>query len=300
MRSQRSKAWSATALVVFFAAGSAQALDKGIVGPFSGKPNQKVQLADNRYVCVLTRVQGEFAGGGELVLVMKDKNGWYLQVNSQSESGVTGGAYCFRKEHFMPAPEEAIVAAASLGQSPFVRQASEVLNKNWDNDNDCTTGNTILWLGDAAAILSGMAGKFVGGGEIASVVQSFDPKKVSYIHAHSCQEANIGAYGYSFFVGKPHTGSLPKFQNFGPALGTEARVATQGDQSKSLPLIGTDMGMCYFTKISGEFRGGGEIAEIVAGPDPSSGQEMWWLRARSKSESGIEARARCMLFIQHD
>jgi hypothetical protein len=301
MHAQRIEALLATALIALFSATSVKALDKGIAGPYAAKPNQKLQLKDDQYVCVLTRVQGQFSGGGEQVVVMEDeKHAWFLQVDSQSESGVTGGAYCFRKDHFLPAPVEALVAGSITGKSPFVRWVSEVLNRNFDHEGDCGGKSTNLWLGDAAAILSGMAGKFVGGGEFARVVQSSDPNKPSYINAHSCQDSTIGAYGYSFFVGKPHSGTLPKFHNFGGALESEAKVETKGSQSKSAPLIGTDMGMCYFTKISGEFRGGGEVAEIVPGPDPMSGKEMWWLRARSKSESGIEARARCMLFIQHD
>ena len=54
--------------------------------------------------------------------------------------------------------------------------------------------------------------------------------------------------------------------------------------------------ICYFTKIQGMFRGGGEFAEVTTDLD-AYGTERWVLRTGSQ-QNGITASARCFLFNQ--
>src|SRR5262245_33672497 len=149
-------------LVVLFSVDGANATGKSYSGPYNAKGNQKISLKNDQHVCVLTRVSGEFAGGGESVVVALDKNTWSLKVASKSESGVAGGAYCFLKNHFMPAPMEAMVAGAITGGSPFKREVSPMATIDFDGDGECMGKSANLGPGGAASILSGIKGEFAG------------------------------------------------------------------------------------------------------------------------------------------
>jgi hypothetical protein len=51
--------------------------------------------------------------------------------------------------------------------------------------------------------------------------------------------------------------------------------------------------MCYFTRLQGQFDGGGEWAEIV--PAMVNGVERWQLRAQARGDAEVFAAARCYL-----
>src|SRR4051794_38117767 len=81
----------------------------------------------------------------------------------------------------------------------------------------------------------------------------------------------------------------------GPQLSQASTVfASSLNQSKvtAVQMAPVDEAMCYFTKLGGKFRGGGEFAEIT--PEfNSQGIKVWVLRAQSLQPDGVTGSARC-------
>jgi len=269
-------------------------------GPFTWSQGEQIKFlkSGNDFVCVLTRVTGHFQGGGEQVLLSLEQSGvanaageastWILG-GSSLQKGVSAAAYCFRKDKFL--------------SSGTARWNSERFATNAKSGASCVTSSTEAWWGDAATYLSGMTGNFAGGGESIRIDQSSAGFTPSLLVAKSCQPF-LGGYAQAFFSGTPHTGTVAQF--WGPSGKGAASVAgeytvsaTSLNPSKvsSIRMAPVSEAMCYFTRIGGKFRGGGEYVEIV--PETNrQGLTVWVLRAQSLQSDGVSAGARCYRRIQ--
>ena len=254
-------------------------------GPFHWQQNWapvELESADT-HVCVLTRVRGSFEGDGEKVRVFISANKWFIGGASQ-QSGVAGSACCFRKSGFLaPGP-------ARWNSSEFTVGSV----------GGCSQRSVNTWAGDAVTFVSGVQGRFAGGGELAKTTQSISPSTASQLIVQSCSPSIMDGYAYSFFAGQPGGVTLARFQ--GP--NGVGNAATAGTYSASAPpgyltpMTPTDTTMCHFVKISGDFNGAGEFAEILHQLD-GAGVDRWYLRTSSGSGGGVNAQARCYLRNQN-
>lgn len=258
---------------------------QGTVGP--------VKMKDTaNWFCSLTRVTGAFRGGGEQIRVFANSDGfWYLTGASQ-QSGVAGDARCWLKSHFLGVSQTGTTQPARWISDEFSVVSSG--SGGFPVKFCALTGLASTWWGDAVTSLTGISGNFQGGSEIAQVRQSNDGFTASLLSAATCQNW-LASFGYSFFVGNPSTGKAALFQ--GPnGTGTAAAAGEYATSGALVYMARTDRAMCTFTRIAGNFAGGGEWAQItpVIAPDNS---EVWGLVTGSQ-QSGIFAQAHCYLFDQ--
>ncbi len=227
--------------------------------------------------CFLTQVRGRFSGHGETVRLRVVNARWRLDGSSQQNS-VSGTARC--------------VARSEFGNAKATRISSEEIGLGTTSPDGavCKSVTKKAWWGDAITVLTTFGGRPRGGGEYVRVQQSSDPFGPSKLEVHNCQDdGQMDGAVYSFFFGKPQSGSTPVF--IGPSgQGTVAQsgefVSVHNQDVAMAPTMGT---MCYFTQIGGHFLGGGDIVSIVPGSD-ANGQNRWFLQARG---GGSFARARC-------
>jgi hypothetical protein len=74
----------------------------------NGYSKADIKTAEDKYLCLLTRVSGGFRGTGEKIKLTAEKNSndvqkWYLDIDSQrtdSEHKLRGGVTCVRKDNF--------------------------------------------------------------------------------------------------------------------------------------------------------------------------------------------------------
>jgi hypothetical protein len=242
-------------------------------------------LPASQWVCALTQVQGKFVGGGERVQVTTAADGyWYLQgTTGQVPDPITVGATCYARGAFLSNNDP--------DGTPWTRLLSQEFTY-WVHNGipGCAfVGGSNTWWGDAATFLTGMSGKFMGGGESAYVIQSTDGFSPSLLTVSLCQDY-VQSWGYAFFVGPPSKGRQATFN--GPNGNGPAIAITEYAADRSVVLMApTAEAMCYFSYISGKFAGGGEIASISPFID-SNGVERWAL-GTSSGQGFLGARARC-------
>lgn len=234
-------------------------------------------------VCVLTRVSGNFRGGGEGVHL--DTSGAYWRLwGTSDQQGVGAGATCYRRDAF----------TTPSGMARWVSPQTAVAwthSGNCDNDHHADS-----WWGDAATFLTGMQGSFAGGGEGGYIDQSVNGFAPSVLHGHACQEGNTYSFeARAFFAGAPNTGRPARFVY--PLNGAADRTTTYnaGDNAgvmglddfapQSAVLARTDDAMCYLTAVGGNFRGGGEYVDLS--PQIISGVQRWVLSAHSGQTAGF-------------
>jgi hypothetical protein len=232
---------------------------------------------------VLTRITGHFQGGGERVILSWDGTTWSL-AGASLQQGVSGQATCFKKDLFL-------ASGSSRWNSPTFAPTGVSGKK-------CVKPTSTTWWGDAGTFLTGLTGNFAGGGEAVSVNQSSGGFTPSVLTVQSCQPF-VGGYAHAFFAGQPSSGKVAQFwgpNGKGPAAvaGEYTVFASSLNQSKvtAVQMAPVDEAMCYFTKLGGKFRGGGEFAEIT--PDfNSQGIKVWVLRVQSLQSDGMTGSARC-------
>ena len=220
--------------------------------------------ADN--ICILTKVGGHFRGGAESVHVYEDGDHWFLGGTSQ-QAGVNGEAYCFPRNGFIGANANRAVSSRytlSIGGSCTIKQGE-------------------LYNSDAFSFLEGIKGNMAGGGEYARTIQSIIPGNPNIWRGQSCTGSTLTAYARNFRVG-------PTEDRVARMIGPEHTVS--GDLGYAV-MAKVSEAMCAFTRLQGEFRGGGEWAQIRKGTDPLRGQ-VWTLSTRTQTDSGkLTASARC-------
>jgi hypothetical protein len=228
-------------------------------GPFSirleavGNRNRPLER-ESTDVCVLTRVSGKFMGGGESVRVVVVNGRWVLEVASRQQEGVTGTAFCFKKNGFKAN------GPVRLNSPPF--EATDLFPR------------TNTFQGDAATFISGVNGHLRGGGEHARIVQSSNGSTPSELRVGSAA-GDLKAWAHSFFAGTAGTGMPAKFAQGEFTMNHVVRRS-------SVVMAPTESAMCYLTLVKGKFDKLDDFAEIV--PQTVSGVERWVLRAQRARE----------------
>ncbi|UXI70174.1 hypothetical protein [Tahibacter amnicola] len=264
-------------------------------------PMQPLSMRNQEeFYCFLIGASGNFRGSGESVFMRGNGFGrWVLGGTSQQE-GVTAHGICAAKGCFTSASggtarwhSEEITALSSADAPDFP----------WEH---CWAGihdQRPAWWGDAFTVLNGMQGRFDGLGEFVSVQQTSQPFEASRVNAKlsACTDDYLRASAHSFFVGTPSSGKPARFGGpggFGNAAQVGEFTVSAAGTTMSTVMIPTWAGMCYFTEISGNFRGGGESVRITA--QTINGVKRWVLKASHANPNGlVTARSRCVLFAQN-
>lgn len=248
--------------------------------------------------CFLTRVSGSFRGGGEQVRVYTDKGSWWLGGSSKQD-GVGGTAHCLRWNEFTFLGGGDVRWASGEFSTSMEAESCSVL-PFIDFPPPYLPANT--WWGDAGTYVSGVQGRFDGGGEYVRIAQSAQGSDPSQVGAGTKVCGNsVTGYARSIFVGRPQTGTLAKFHGPGtiwpatmPAAHEYAVSSAKGPAQLQLP--SADQSVCYFTHVGGKLRGGGEFVELAI-----DGARNWRLTAQHKgggAPDGVFARARCYALLQ--
>jgi len=259
-----------------------------VEGPFTwsqGQSNKQLRPVETHH-CVLTRVNGDFDGGGEEVKVYQSGGYWFLGGQSQQQ-GVGGKAYCFVKSKFLANGS----ARWSSGDDIWVTAQS----------GGCYGWQGEAWWGDATTHISGVSGKLDGSGDRIFVTQSSGAFTPSILRADTC-DGFVRGRAHSFFAGTPSSGVLAKYWSVGEYVADSALHCTvpgslSGNGDYEVAMAPVNDAMCHFTRIGdgGNWGGGGEYVDIYPKMD-AGGIERWYLRAHSGycgNDRRTVARARC-------
>jgi hypothetical protein len=267
-------------------------------------PNIPPLISSANNFCYLTHVVGHFVGGGEWVHVYIDSdNNWRIGGGSQQQN-VAASANCLAYSNFIP--EAGLFGGPAPGA---VNNWTGEVSVNSGPCPNCSSSGAFgvgasvdIWQGDAAAMLSGMTGQFNGGGEIVQVDEATSPSTFNVLNVQALSPNGVGAWARALFVGVPQSGYKPKFYGStgGPGpIGAPYSVtasSSRGIATTTVPMIPTNLGICYFTKIGGIFAGWGESATI--GTVLINGKEYWNLTVTSGQPNGTFAEAQCYAFNQ--
>jgi hypothetical protein len=288
-------------VVVAFTSSVAHAMPRNISaqGTWSQGDTGPVPLANaNTNFCYLTRVSGHYVGGGESVRVYEDSTQTWYVGGSSYQQGVTASANCIPYAAFTPEP-----GGIDNGVGFFYQ--------NTGTDNSCGTFGCPfsvapppenIWQGDAAVMISGITGQFLGGGEWVGVAQATSPWAYNTFTVIAQSPNGVGAWAQALFVGRPQSGFTPSF--YGPSgSGVKAGVAgvytasaSAGSPSAFTWMAPTSQSICYFTEIGGAFAGSGESVAITTAV--WYGVEYWVLEVSSMQANGTFAQARCYALDQ--
>lgn len=265
-------------------AGQAAAVDPNwAVGPYSwSQYGSTVQMMPtSTHVCVLTRVAGDFDGGGEQVKVYQYGGYWFMGGGSQ-QSGVGGQAWCFAKNAF--------VANGSA------RWNSDDASVWASSGSGCYSGqHNGMWWGDATTFLNGIGGKLRSSGDRAQAIQSNGAYTPSALRVDACSSGYLIAFGMSFFAGAPQSGALAKY--WGGIYTVDSSYACANDYGVyEVEMAPVNDAMCHFTSIGGggNWDGGAEAVTIY--PKIAGGIERWYMQAHSGycgTSRKTVAQARC-------
>jgi len=254
---------------------SAEALDPSWVsGPYSWSQGQghKKMEAVSTHVCVLTKVSGDFDGGGEEVKTYQANGFWYLGGKSQ-QSGVGGQSYCFARDKFL-----------ANGSARWT--SDDGIWKSVKSGSKCYSGQGDAWWGDATTMLNGISGKLRGSGDRALVNQSNGAFTPSVLRVETCKVGSdssggsLKAYAHSFFAGTPSSGHLAKYWG-GEYVADSGQHCVNDYGDHEVAMAPVNDAMCHFTYIGGggNWDGGAEYVQIY--PKQEAGIERWFLRAHS-------------------
>lgn len=259
-----------------------EALDPAwATGPYNWSQGQSsIQLKPiSTHHCVLTKIGGDFDGGGELAYLYQSGDYWRLGGTS-AQSGVKASAYCFATSKFLA--------------NGSARWSSETISVS----SSGTSNSTDAWWGDAATMLSGFSGKMLGSQRYVYIAQSTGAFTPSKVHVHT-DGTYLKAFAHSFFAGEPESGKrvlVTGEYSINSNEGTSCSLGGSGDNEVAMQPV--DDYMCYFTSIGGggDWDGGQEYVEIYP-KVVSGGIERWHLRAHSgycDHTRETRAKARCM------
>jgi hypothetical protein len=235
--------------------------------------------------CWLTKSGGNFDGvaGYSGIFVYPQSDGYYhLEGNGQ---GDVGEARCVPLSCFSGDGVNDVVWVSD--------QFGAIANAG---NGSCDSWSTQAWWGDAATILEAHPGpgRTAGGGEAANVSLSSDPFSSSYVQANDCQEDNkpIYANGVSLFVGTPSGGKAAHY--------TGIPFSVSGNYTLNLG-VHTDEAICFFTHISGKFRGGAEFERLYTSYESATGRYLWYAQSSYGSSGGhLNGQGRCYYYNQWD
>jgi hypothetical protein len=205
-------------------------------------------------VCFLTGVHGSFRGGGEAVRVL-NANGTWLLTGSSQQSGVGGTAACVSQ-----APLTQPVFPGRYSLEYVWRQGNAPVNMGSTNGRVC--------------FLTGMSGKFEGGGEMIRTRVS----NGSWFLDGTSSQAGVAAWAYCL-GGVPYTveKSYDQTQGSGTFLFSDPKM---------------DAAVCALTRVQGKFRGATESVAVDFHPDIP--QIAGWYMYVHSNQAGVGMGARCI------
>ena len=229
----------------------------------------------NEQFCVMAGIRGETL---DFRLSGGRGNSWRAATNDETAGWVT----CFPLDNFRgPSGSEFMISGDS---------------------GECdTTSDRNCWWGDAGTFLRWMAGSYYGGGEYVRTFQSTSPTSPSTVVAYNANINVVKGGGKSIFFGVPGGKKLVRLMGYTSDGLVKGTVTTSGTFLMSVStysgyssywLSPTDAAFCGFTKVGGEFNGGGEIARI----SPTDG---WWFLNSINGSGDVWASARCMAWDQN-
>lgn len=212
--------------------------------------------------CFLTEVSGKFRGLGEAVMLDVRDGHWWLGGRSL-QIDVRAVARCVTWASFYGIGTPVINNPAGTSVESVNGVASQMP----------------LAFPRQFTILSGVSGKFQGGGETAQVWAP--PSKLN--------EWRVGASSLQ----RDHP---VRTQAISISLGTSGNVrvlrhATWGQGEGPIELLGASAGVCYLAGMEGRFEGGGEAVRITE----EGGR---WLLHGMSSQEGVRAYAYCLAYDQ--
>jgi hypothetical protein len=249
------------------------------------------------WFCALTGVKGYFgdhdrSGGHEYVEIANDGDFWRVHAGN----GRTGRMACTRWSNFSQ-------------RAGAVRWYEGFDLSSYDRNVDFTKHKTLYW-GNAASMLARMGGEFEGAGEYIQITQSTDPGigstlTISSDAGSAGSDTDMEAEAVSLFLGVQGEARLVRLIGYNSnGVKTRGSVTTAGTFEMAVSsqsgfssywladTSGANGGLCYFTRLSGDFNGTGESATIKE----ESG--MWKLSVTAGGGSSAYARARCMAYDQ--
>jgi hypothetical protein len=178
----------------------------------------------------------------------------------------------------------------------WISDGFAAIANRFSNDNSCDNWATSTWWGDGATVLMGHPGpgRTEGGGEYSNVTLSSDPFASSKVTANDCYRDNkpIYADAVSLFVGTPSGGRAAHY--------TGIPFLVSGNSTLPLGVYTTDA-FCFFTHITGKFRGGGESERLYTVKESSTGKYIWYAESTQGSAgSSNRSEGRCYYYHQWD
>jgi hypothetical protein len=246
-----------------------------------GQAKQPIVSAST-HVCWLGRVQGNFEGGGEQVRLFIENGVWTLTGKS-GQLAVGADAYCTRKDRFT-------ISGPGTILGPFERK-----NECGFLVPGCVTdiGVATSGLGNTALMLTGVQGKYVGGGEYVWIKQPV--QGATELHARRGDGSDyVRGEAHAFF---PGWSNPVKFAGPG-GQGLDATAAGEfiAPGTGMLDLGDASTRICYLTRFGGDLHDTffEERADVfLDASNPAAG-----VRWRFDRTSVVTARARCMMFSQ--
>jgi len=241
----------------------------------------------NDYFCALTGVAGKFEGAGEEVYINGDFTGsipmWAMHGKSQ-QTGVSGTATCYTRGSFTGAGSQQTIVSPE-----FVHQDKSP-GCHWYGCPVHSPSPTSItaWQGDSVTMITGMGGDFNGTEEYIEVKQASTGAASTLIEAQNDIEWNeiSRIHAHSFFIGVPGAGRLARTTGIYAAGGVNG-----ADRREMLPV---DQGMCYLTRISGDFQGAHTAVTIER-----NNNNRWELVVKGSSGDKVYGQARCMYLNQN-
>lgn len=248
---------------------------------------QKVLVSASTHICGLSMVRGQLHTNTSL-MVLRQNGNWVLRGLNPGGNLLQAEAVCEPYSAFR------VNSGSASNGGDFVVSTT---SKN-------VTRSTAL-LSRTAPVLTGLVGRFEGGGERARVLFGSPP---TVEVKNGGQDGTHSAFASALSFG-PLASQFPRFNSYfndGLAVSdgvtvswspNDVIVGCEGDvlccesdyicPKKVAPLASA---FCYLSSVSGDFNGADEWVQVV--PDRNSGH--WTIAMESESGNGLTARVSCL------
>lgn len=270
------------------------ALDAGLKVPIDARvyrwtagQSEPILPPAGGFMCVLTGLSGNFAGGGEHIVLGIEadaKDARWTLMGTSGQAQLSAAVTCVPKNRFTPA----MLDASSITQGPAPYLVSTSCNVR-------RTATTYP-LATTALFLRELAGAWRGGGEQVRLAGS--SMQVGGCSGHA--GASMGAIGfpgpvqYLSNVGRgPLSAAATMTMTVSEPNNTGAAADLFSASASGRALVPYDRALCGFVGLAGKLQGYGESVSLEA--RMVSGIRMWWLDIKSAAKpSYLSASVRCI------
>jgi hypothetical protein len=245
------------------------------------------------YMCVLSKVQGWFDNDfdpGQIIADWADSNYWRIYFMSGRD---TGSGICTNWNNFL---------VPSGGSISYSRGASAEVS-GYANG----TATATSWAGDAITFVRGVNGEMQTNTEYVQANQATTISGTSQLEVRSEEGGFLNytilrGYSHAIRVGIPGR-HLAYMIGYNTSSSSFVRGTVNSSSLMEFPvstvsgfsgywLAGVDQGVCGFTRIAGNFDGGGEWVRIYQ----NGGQ--WFIKASAAAGKAVYGKARCLAYDQ--